>query len=223
MKNITDFKNIHKNSDIYIIASGKTLDFINNDFFDNKITIGVNQVYKKIECKYLVRKEYVLLDEVINNNPNSIHFISKSECGSIGSKNYDYVKNKGFTNVVVFDHNINSLRIPDQFPVDDKIVVSHSTITSAIHLAAYMGAKNILIVGHDCGKLNGESNFKNYHTTKTYSISWKNGKKDYDEWLKIIEQDTIKLKKILTKKYNCNIYSINPFINYNLEGNKYEK
>jgi hypothetical protein len=46
-----------------------------------------------------------------------------------------------------------------------------------MHLAAYMGAKNIILIGHDCGTLNGEPNFKDYHTDKTYKIVWKNGKK----------------------------------------------
>jgi len=47
MKLLNDFENIHKGLDIYIICSGKSLDFINNDFFNGKITIGINQVYKK--------------------------------------------------------------------------------------------------------------------------------------------------------------------------------
>ena len=34
-----------------------------------------------------------------------------------------------------------------------------------------MGAKNIIIVGHDCGLLNGYSNFKWYHTEETIKIS----------------------------------------------------
>ena len=41
------YKNIHKDKDIYVIGSGSSCDFIDNSFFDNKITIGINQVYKK--------------------------------------------------------------------------------------------------------------------------------------------------------------------------------
>ena len=48
---LIDFKNKHKDSDIYIIASGKSLDFIEPNFFNNKITIGINQVYKKSKYK----------------------------------------------------------------------------------------------------------------------------------------------------------------------------
>ena len=46
---------------------------------------------------------------------------------------------------------------------------------------------------------------------------------EYKEWLTKIETQTIDLKRMLKKKYNCNIVSLNPFINFNLEGNKYNK
>ena len=42
---------------------------------------------------------------------------------------------------------------------DNKLIVSGSTITTAIHLAAHMGAKYIILLGHDCGTLDGENNF----------------------------------------------------------------
>ena len=39
-----NFLDIHKNEDIYIICSGKSCDFIDESFFKNKITLGINQV-----------------------------------------------------------------------------------------------------------------------------------------------------------------------------------
>jgi len=82
-----------------------------------------------------------------------------------------------------------------------------------------MGAKNIILVGHDCGTINGEPNFKNYHNEQTYKIAHSRGKTDYIIWLRQIEAQTIVIKNLLKKKYNCNIYSINPFVSLNLEGN----
>ena len=71
------------------------------------------------------------------------------------------------------------------------IVVSHSTITSGIHLAAYMGAKNIILVGHDGGSINGEANFKGYHTSETME---QQNTEEYKKWLTNITQHTITLK-----------------------------
>lgn len=65
MKKLSSYKNIHLNSDIYVIGSGKSLDFLDKSFFDNKITIGVNQSYQYIQPMYLVRKEHKFIDLVL--------------------------------------------------------------------------------------------------------------------------------------------------------------
>ena len=229
MNHLKQFKNIHIGEDIYVIASGKSVDYIDESFFDNKITIGMNQVFKKIKCNYLVRKEAELIEEVIQQaHVSTIHFISKGACGSCHPNNIKRTKlvlqHVDMSNIVVYDHLQNNGPAPIQtLPQDDMLVVSHSTITSAIHLAAYMGAKNIILVGHDCGSINGECNFIGYHNKDTYKIAWNNGKDDYLQWLKSIEDNTIRLKKLLQRKYKCNIHSLNPFINFNLEGYHYEK
>ena len=179
MIDLKTFKDIHKNEDIYILASGKSVDFISNDFFDNKIVIGINQAYKKVKCKYLLRKEYKMLENVIKLNPESIHFVSKGNCGGNNNINLNYVIKNKLKNVVVYRHNPNNHNVPNLLPKPNQLVVSYSTITTGIHLAAYMGAKNIILVGHDCGTIDDECNFNGYHTKQTYKIAWKNGEKDY--------------------------------------------
>lgn len=224
MKELSDFKNIHKGKDIYVLASGKSMDFIDKSFFDNKIIIGINQAFKKTNCTYLLRKEYEMLDSIIKNNSETIHFISKGAGGAKNTKNLDYIKKHfNLNNIICYDHNANNCKNIPSIIKENELIVSYSTITTGIHLAAYMGAKNIIICGHDCGCINGEPNFKGYHTDQTYKIIWKNGKNDYKLWLKKIEKDTINLKKLLMKTYNCNICSLNPFINFGLEGNKYTR
>jgi hypothetical protein len=224
MLDLHSFKNKHINEDIYILASGKSVDFIDNSFFKNKIVIGINQSYKKVHCSYLVRKERAMLKEVIQRCKDTIHFVSAGNCGNNNRENYNFIKNlKMNNNIVVYEHNPNTCEMPDKLPGKNELIVSYSTITTAIHLAAYMGAKNIILIGHDCGSINNECNFKYYHNDSSYKITWENGKTDYINWLKNIENQTIKLKGLLKKKYNCNIYSLNPFINFGLEGNKYSK
>ena len=43
----------------------------------------------------------------------------------------------------------------------------------------------------------------------------------YKNWLKKINQDTVAIKNKM-KQLGVNIYSLNPFINFKLEGHKYE-
>jgi hypothetical protein len=223
---LNDFKNKHKDEDIYVLASGPSIQFIEPDFFKNKITIGINQIYKYFIPNYLVRKEHKLLNEVLNitKDNNVIHFVSEGDCGGKNITNLKYIQTnfKDNNNIVVYKHNKNQNRLPNELP-NDGLVVSWSTITTGIHLAAYMGAKNIILVGHDCGTLDKKANLNNYHTNKTYKIAHINGEKDYCIWLKKIESQTIDLKTRLKKLNGCNIYSLNPFINFGLEGHIYTK
>lgn len=226
MRQLEEFKNIHEGEDIYIIASGKSVDFIDDSFFDNKNVIGVNQAYKKTYCKYLLRKEAELINDIVDNNPDTVHFISYGACGGANNKNFNIIKENGYDtydNIVIYSHNRNTCTVPKTLPNGDALITTYSTITTAIHLAAYMGAKNIILIGHDCGTINGECNFEGYHTDETYKIAWKNGREDYVNWLKVIEEQTIQVRTMLNNKYNCNIYSLNPFINFGLEGNIYKK
>ena len=219
--NLEQYKNIHKNEDIYVIASGKSCDFIEPSFFDNKITIGINQVYKRFKCSYYVRKEHKLLNEVLKNIGDSKLFISLFDCGSNIKKIKISLSLKS-KRIIVYNHDKNNSKY-NGIPKDNKLVVSYSTITTGIHLAAYMGAKNIILVGHDSGTLDNEVNFKGYHTESSYKIAWNKGVSQYTEWVKKVDNQTIELKKDLKKLYDINVYSLNPFINFNLENHVYKK
>ena len=182
---LEEFKDLHKNEDIYVIGAGKSLDFVDNSFFKNKITIGINQVYKKVQTNYLVRKEKKFINEVLSLFPDCYHFISKNNCGgNYDNNNEKYILNnyENNKNIILYDHNINKHKL-EKLPEDNKLIVSHSTITTGIHLAAYMGAKNIILVGHDCGSLDGKNNFDGYHTKKTLFMHINKGDDAYLKWL----------------------------------------
>ncbi len=215
MKSIIELKDIHKGKDIYIIASGKSFDYINQDFFGGKIKIGVNQVYKRIHCDYLVRKETKFLIPSLETGSKVI--VSKYNCGNLSSN----LNQSDHKNIYYFDHLQNrEMSIDTNVFGTDKLVVSYSTITSAIHMAAYMGAKNILLVGHDCGTINDESTLSGYYDSID-DTPWRNWD-EYKNWLKLIESQTVIVKKEIKKIYDANVLSINPFVSMNLENNKYK-
>jgi hypothetical protein len=213
MNSIKPLKNIHLNKDIYVIASGKSLDFFPISFFEDKITIGINQIFKKMKTTYLVYKDPKLLNLAILTESKIL--ISKHKFGNTSaSLNPSFDRD----NVYIYEHNKNSDKgIIDYSDLDSKLIVSKSTITTGIHAAAYFGAKNIILVAHDCGSVNGEINFFNYQDGLD-KTPWKNWE-DYSNWLSTIENQTIGVKNKISSHYGCNILSLNPFINYNLEGN----
>ena len=213
MKPIRELKNIHEGYDIYVVASGASAGYIDQSFFDNKLAIGVNQIWKRFtNLDYIVRKDSNRMAVTIEA---SKQFGFKTICSAYDCGTLRLARNEGAD--YVFEHLDNKLNEIDLNVVGtDMIVVSYSTITSAIHIAAYMGAANIIIVGHDCGMLDGNMNIAGYEESPY-------GAQFYRDFITRIEPQTIALRARLKEVYGCNVYSLNPFINFGLEGHKYER
>ena len=213
MKQISELKNIHNGYDIYVVASGASAGYITPGFFDNKIAIGVNEIWKRFNnLDYIVRKESVRMDaSVLASKSMGFKLIaSRHSCGTL-----HYPKNEGMD--YMFDHHDNKQRNINLDVIGtDKIVVSYSTITSAIHIAAYMGAANIILIGHDCGTLDDQINISVYAESPY-------GKDFYREFITQIEPQTLVLRERIKEVYDCNVYSLNPFINFGLEGHEYKR
>ena len=223
-KQISLLKDKHVGQDIWIILAGPTMDFIDPSFFDNKIVIAQNQAYRHFPATYVCMKD-------CNESPRFTESLKELEelgLPVIYSEYYrggkSYGKNKvNLKNSYMFKHNPRKGRDLSKEIAelkDEHFIASKSTVTSLMHLAAYMGAKNIILCGHDCGTINDKLYYDNYVEKDWKSAGNWSGIKN---WMGKIEAQTVMVRKYLQDKYNCNIYSLNPFLNFGLEGNKYKK
>jgi hypothetical protein len=225
-RSIAEIKGIHAGKDVYVIGAGASCNFVPPDYFEGKVVIGINRVFRKYRCDYVIWKEHGGISWIEDLKASHAKFIaSKWDSGNIkqGKQrlNADYFTTPA---VLYFDHLENTREVIDLSVVNkdsNRLVVSYSTITTGIHLAAYLGAKNIIIVGHDCGTIDGREVFDGYNDENTIT-PWKNPN-DYRVWLSKIEQQTIDVKNKIALEYGCNIVSLNPFINFGLEGHIYER
>ncbi len=218
-KTIKEFGNKHKGKDVYVLGSGATLNFIDPKFFSKKITVCVNDVGEIYlpTTQYIVTKYHPEAINYAKAMPNTSVVTSR---GSLGSTNYTDLPE--LNNLYTFEHNVNKdagTSIVTDWPTTepDSLFVSWSSITSAMHFAAFLGAKNIIMVAHDCGELDDKAwvngyVYDNWEKTKVDEAKQRN---------KQFEMQSIAVKKKLIHIYGCNIYSLNPFINYNLEGVKF--
>ncbi len=221
MKDIRKLKNLHQGKDIWCIAAGSSMDFIDPSFFDGKVVIGQNQVYKKYPCTYVLMKD--LLEQP--RFPRSIKEIEKLNIPLIYSKYHAGHYSAGlntteYKNSYVYDHADNRSDLQEHLNVigTDKMAAKRSSITSIMNIAAYMGAKNIIICGVDCGTINGNTYFKGY-TEK----DWRSGPNNpgIKNWLSATDSLNTAIRDKICKEYNCNIYSLNPFMNFKLDGHEF--
>jgi len=210
------FKNYLPDSEIYIIAGGASMDYIDPSFFDNKITIGVNESFRKYKnCNFYLRKDgrvyqgFDIFDHIKTVSPKSKLIVSDYYGGAIEwPKNewpeetmdyyyFEHVASHGEMDFSVLEKD------------EDKLVMGIGICAIAIHFAAYMGAKNIILCGNDTGFIDNKDYFAEYGTyecptSHTGTLSWT---KDQTE---TVAQHF--------RNKGLNIVSINPFVNFQLEG-----
>jgi hypothetical protein len=97
---------------------------------------------------------------------------------------------------------------PYKHAKDDEIVFGSSSIHGSMHLAAWMGAKNIMLVGADCGSIDGQHRVDQYPS----------GHQPWD----LYNRHLMRMKAWLNDKYSVEVYSLNPFVNFNLEGHTFQ-
>ena len=201
-----------------MLGSGGSLNFIDPKFFYKKITVCVNEVGEIYlpTTKYVVTKYHPEAIKFAQQMPNVNVVVSR---GSLGGPHYAALP--VLKNLYTFDHNTNrdaATSVVADWPLEDgSLYVSWSSITSAMHFAAYLGAKNIIMVAHDCGELDDKSWVDGY----VYDTWDKTKVEEAKERNKQFEIQSMAVKGKLKELYGCNVYSLNPFINYNLEGVKY--
>ena len=204
MQDISSLENAHKGEDIYVVGGGKSLDYYPPNFFKNKTVLAVNQASRIVPATYVVRKE--------NSKTGNVPIIaSKHVAGRIeGSTNKaDYIFEHG-------QNDCSTINVDELHPHGNKIVVSWSTITSAIHLAAFMGARTIFLVGHDCATIDGEQTASGYYD----GVERFTQEQDYSLWLSVIAPQTMFLRNYLTKEYQVPLITLSPFIGLKHEGHE---
>ena len=213
---ITDLKNRYRNQTLYVLGSGPTLDHFPPHFFRDRIAIGCNSVYRKFPVQFTVAKELTASDLAESADAGAIPVISRH---TFGNKNYPPAIRDLEALHFVFDHPPNRHTAVDWEVIGtDQLVVSYSTITSAIHLAAYMGARLILLCGAETGTLDGKHHYEGYPDADPTPdrIDW------YRNFLSDIRAQTITLRDRLREVYDCDVLTLNPFVNFTNENHTFE-
>lgn len=214
---ITPLKGRHQGSDIYVIGSGPSLNYINTNFFTDKIVICINHTISHIKTAqqfYLVAKE---------PNKSMQDIAAKKKALIVTCKHHSGVPKNPVNQL--YHPDITYIFEPKTSIIKDTnnnvaLERSSSTIVSGLHLAAFLGAKTIILVGHDCGFIDGNMHVNNYSKEKAVMKG-----KGYVQWMNAqkVENKSIQAKALLEQYWGVNVYSLNPFINFNLEGHVYKK
>lgn len=226
-RNISELKNQFKGNNVYVIGSGKSIDFYPDGFFEDKLTLGINKVWKYFNVDYSVFTHKNILFEAVEAKQKCL--VSDFDIGE-NSKTPNHAEN--YLNAGCWIYPVNEYSFSSNLMKaedGETIVTGQTTAIPTIHLAAYMGAKNIFLCGIDGVYINGEYNFTRYiKDQRNYFLNqldverqeqWKN---EYNRFAKTSMIEMIALRTKLKQIYGCNIMSLSPFVSMRADGNLVE-
>ena len=207
---LTDLRDTHKGETAWVIGSGPSLNFIDPEFFDNKLCVVPNGVGQSLQLNsFYLYSNYHVYEEI--QHPGCIAAVTLLNC-TLGQKRWsgEVPDNVAFSEATSYMPPGSGWSPYTMPPPEGQIVYGSSSIHGAIHLAVHLGARDVILVGADCGSIDGASNFDSYYSrTQTSSF-------------RVWNDHTILLKKWLSENYGARVYSLNPFVNLNLEGHTFE-
>ena len=216
-RDIAAFRNRHAGADIYVIGSGASMDYHDPEFFRGRLTIGINTVFRHFPCLWTIAKELTAEQLAESAAAGAVPVVSRHPYGNLTYPPAAYDIDALW---YAFEHQTNRHTGIDWTVLNtDKLIVSYSTVTSAIHFAAHLGARNIFLAGCDAGILDGRINFKAYNANEPTEADLK----FYRGFLRDMAPQTPILRDRLRLAYGCRIYTLSPFVNLAHEGKHFEQ
>lgn len=205
---VTDFQNSRAGETIYVVGSGASINFIPRRFWSDKIVVAVNfaGVRLGLPSFYSVTHYHVDAAQIAQERPDLPVIAPKVDQGGVAAipvapneKNIYYI-NTGRQVYAQFD-------CAELWPREPHtLVIGPTSLHMAMHFAQYLGAANIILCGADCGLLDGKSNFDGY----------KPGDNPYPVWQRSLIEVANQIRND-----GITVMSLNPFVNFALEGHEY--
>jgi len=206
---LSGLRNRHEGETVWVLGSGPSLNFIDPAFFAGKTVVSTNFVAQQLG----IRAQFVFThyhedardllgsaDFVVTLThdcvwPRSLwRFEADPSLVFIGQQSPDP---PGEAWDVFGEHR----------PAEDTLAYGSSSLHGSMHLAAWIGAAHIVMVGADCGAIDGAHRLDGYPQGDRPWAIYNRHHKAMKDWL--------------TETYGVTVYSLNPFINLNLEGHQF--
>ena len=167
---LSDLRNKHFGQMVWVVASDATLDYFPENFWERRCVITINEPH--VPSWYCVSKNDAgdqYLQDRIDAHPKTQFVVSQHRYGNINHQRTNLQR------AIVFPHRQNRVSLFDpahDIPKDrEMLLVSFSTLGSALHLAAYMGAHTCFVVGASGGEFGGKVYVGDYSQHATSSVA----------------------------------------------------
>jgi len=163
-------RGFHKGETVWLLGSGKSLDFVPRNFFNDKIVVGVNATCNDWPVDYAFAHHYEDAQHALDHGlivVASQYDQGRAENGMNELKNgawFQY-KHPWQPKTLVMDMG------PMERDDPDALVIGSNTVTSAMDFAGrILEASTLVLCGVDGGSIDGQWNYKGYNDDGT--MAW---------------------------------------------------
>ncbi len=212
--NIRALKDIHAGETVYVVGSGASLDYIDPTFFHDKVIVTINEAFERFQSPraFALMHHHASAQKAINAGRRLV--TTETDCGfSTWPRTRltgDYFTYRTAENTLSMAPTINLGALERQ--ADDELVISPCTAAEGVHFAAHLGARHIVLCGIDGGALDGRWNISGYN----------HGAGTNPQHVRLTEPLLLAVVDILRAR-GVSVMSLNPFINFGLEGHVYQR
>jgi hypothetical protein len=202
-----DYKNKYSGETAWVLGSGKTLDFVPNGFFSDKLVVATNLTFRDrvgegFACSnYWMSEGDLVLPTVM---PEGVQVPSDVKMVKSDSPLAIYVPTIG--------QKYSGFNPETDWPEDGTFVVGPSSLHLSLHWAVWLGVKHVVLVGADCGFIDEENNFGNYYDPHSATIAHAH----HQLWESVLVGMANKMRGL-----GVSVHSLNPWVTFNLEGHRW--
>jgi hypothetical protein len=204
-----DYKNKYAGETAWVLGSGKTLDFVPNGFFSDKLVVATNVTFRDrigegFACSnYWMSKDNLVLPTVMPEQPQV-------------PDEWRTVKQDSPLAIYVptIPQKYSAFDAEADWPENETFVVGPSSIHLSLHWAVWLGVKHIVLVGADCGFIDEENNSENYYDSADQAVAIAHA--HHKLWESVLMGMANKIRS-----RGVSVHSLNPWVTFNLEGHKW--
>ncbi|HEY7822744.1 MAG TPA: hypothetical protein VIG24_07930 [Acidimicrobiia bacterium] len=206
-----DFEGRHAGETVWVLGSGKTLDFVDRTFFDGKTVVAANHSWKgKADHAYVCSNHWgvdapgwLVLPEV---EPVPVQDRFRGERPS-GDR---------LLFVPTIQQQYANFRPADHWPEPGRFAVGPSSATIAVDWAVFLGAAHIVLVGFDCGVIDSAERLDGYYPPVNDDAVAQHS--HHALWERVMNETAV-----LLRSRGISVHSLNPWATLGLEGHSWEQ
>ena len=209
---LTDFADIHKGETVWVLGSGASLQRIAPRLLAGQTVVATNfaGTTAGLEWFYSVAHHHSDADRIARLRPDLLVLTPTVEQLPPEDRSPKRASEPNVVFVPTTDQHYERFHPQVHWPADDdRLVVGPTSLHMAMHLAVYMGAADIILVGADCGAFDHASRIADYPDP--------DGHLHYGLWTRSLEAMAAKIRSL-----GVGVHSLNPWVTPRLEGHRYE-